>query len=62
VTSPLLTEEVPQPVDSDSLKYLCPELYDCHVQVKSTLTKLEALIDYQLTYELKFTKLFQCDD
>jgi hypothetical protein len=60
VSSPLLSEEMPQPVDPDSLKQLCPELYNCHLQVKSTLTKLEALIDYQLTHELKFQKLFQC--
>mmetsp|Transcript_27288 Transcript_27288/g.49041 ORF Transcript_27288/g.49041 Transcript_27288/m.49041 type:complete len:516 (-) Transcript_27288:17-1564(-) len=56
---PALVEDMPLPVDSENLKQLCPELYECHQQVKGTLTKLEALIDYQLTHELKFQKLFK---
>lgn len=52
-------EDMPQPVDAESLKQVCPELYTCHQHAKATLTKIEVLIDYQLTHELKFQKLFK---
>jgi hypothetical protein len=53
---------MPAPDDPEELKLLSPELFDYKSKIMNSLTKIEALLEYQERHEEKFQRLFENDD
>ena len=52
-------KDIPAPADPEELRVLSPDLFSIRERVKSMIMKLEALTEYQESFEEKYQRLFR---